>query len=373
MAWPPHSYRKGAERIGRTESLCEAALAQAAAVQASGLPAILTLKHLGELSGISYASLRDFVSRGKDPYRAFRIAKRSGRGYRDICIPSAALAACQRFLNREVLAKASTSPHCYSYAGRNPVDCARIHVGCRWLLKLDVVRFFESISEREVYRVYTGLGYQPLVAFELSRICTRVYPEESPRYTRPRWRRKKKHKFYSDVRVGHLPQGAPTSPRLSNLVCEHLDKDIAALAAERGFVYSRYSDDLQLSTGAKSSRKEMLDMVQAVGQLLRKHGLRPNAAKTHIAPPGARKVVLGLLVDGERPRLTKTLRQRLLTEVYHLNVHGVVGHVETLGFSSVRGYRRHLLGRVSYAASVDEGFAAKVRAKLEIVKWPDLD
>ena len=129
-----------------------------------------------------------------------------------------------------------------------------MHCGCKWLVKVDVMQFFESISERQVYRVFLRLGYEPLVAFEAARVCTRL-TNTGRRFTRHRWRNifaptRYSIEHYRSARVGNLPQGAPTSPMLSNLVVWHLDEELTQLAAVKGMVYTRYADDLLFSTAS---------------------------------------------------------------------------------------------------------------------------
>jgi len=106
------------------------------------------------------------------------------------------------------------SPNC------DPLQNAAMHTTARWLVKLDITNFFESISERQVYRVFREAGYCALMAFQVTRICTRL-GSGSFKYGKRRWktRGKDRYKVLANDRLGHLPQGAPTSPMLANLVC----------------------------------------------------------------------------------------------------------------------------------------------------------
>src|SRR5262249_15519185 len=195
--WPPHLYLANAPapRADGTENLpalrgnppesghlCpprpdaiedprfQRALEQAHAVQQRGLPAILTLNHLAVRAGVPHGTLRTYVGRGTDPYLVFHIRKHSG-GFRTICVPDWPLARVQRWLATRLLNHVRPHSNSFAYApDTSIVRCARMHCGCRWLVKMDISRFFESISEIQVCRVFRQLGYRPLVAFQLARL-----------------------------------------------------------------------------------------------------------------------------------------------------------------------------------------------------------
>ncbi|HEY0771541.1 MAG TPA: hypothetical protein VGD31_14545, partial [Sphingobacteriaceae bacterium] len=147
---PPQIYfSKGLEK-GIPQDVLFAAIEQARIVQNRGLPAILTLRHLTELTGVQYKYLREVVGRHRKPYKVFSISKHSG-GKRIICVPEPSLMRVQRWINRNLLSK--VQPHWRSFAYQSDssiVWCAREHCGCHWLIKLDIQRFFESISEVKV-------------------------------------------------------------------------------------------------------------------------------------------------------------------------------------------------------------------------------
>ena len=329
-AWSPHTYRKQGERAGRDPAVVAAALQQAMAQQAKGIPPILTLNHLSFHTDVPCRYLRDCVRRAIDPYRVFRIRKRSG-GHRIIVVADQRLRRIQRWLNKYVL-QAGKVHHCsFAYAsGSSPARCAQMHLGCRWLVKVDIRQFFESISEIQAYHVFRSLGYEPLVAFELSRLATRL-ADSVTRYEKPQWQQRDPNGYsigaYRNLKIGHLPQGAATSPMLANLAMVKCDHKLEQLAIEEGTTYTRYSDDLCFSTDLSDftwhRAKRLVGRAYAV---LNRSGLRPRTAKTTIVPPGARKIVLGLLVDGDRVRLTRQFRRKLECHVHHVSKHGPEAH-----------------------------------------------
>lgn len=385
---------------------------------------ILTLRHLAALSGVEFRLLRDWVGRwGGEPYREFFLAKKpdrrkkalraAPRARRRIAAPVPELMRQQRWLVERVLHH--TPRHDASRAFHrkaNIKETARLHCGCKWLIKMDIRNFFESIYEPKVYEVFLALGYPRLLAFELTRLCTRIVPRnwhESHDMRRPgRFHAKRGPCFYSRVRaaanadgahilaqrdreenwisetraidddnaiplpLGSLPQGAPTSPLLANLAVRGLDDALLAMAGQHGLVYTRYADDIALSTKRKDFTRE--EAVEVIGKVLRafeREGLRPHHAKTRIVPPGARKIVLGLMVDDSKPQLTREYRNKLRLHAHMLGTKGIApsAHAAALKFRSVLAMRRHIEGKIAHARLINKDFADRIDAMIAGVDW----
>lgn len=368
---PPHLYMaEGIKRQVPVE-IIRNALDHALLVQQHGFPPILTLRHLGYLTGTQYKFLRQTVARHRiASYKAFQISKRGG-GKRVICVPEPPLMRVQKWLNQNVLAKAR--PHWRSFAfspGSSILKCAQEHCGCGWLIKLDIQRFFESISEIQVYYAFRELGYQPLISFELARVCTRDKPSTSRAQYLPKWNPNPSRyiviPYYHSDTLGHLPQGAPTSPMLANLVCMKMDEDLYDLATKNGLVYTRYADDLTFSTPeAGFSHKLAGKHIQECFSILRDYGFEPHYTKTSVAPPGARKTVLGMLVDRDTPRLQKKFRQRLKRHVWAVGRFGIAAHASHLHFKSIWGFIRHLQGLLTFAMMVESDFASPLKQSFD--------
>lgn len=280
----------------------------------------------------------------------------------------------QRWINAHILS--SLNVHHCSYAfkeGSSILKCAARHSGAKWLVKMDVSGFFGSISEIQVYRVFRKLGYQPLISFELARLTTHPSGPNSSRYKMAHWR---SHQHagvighYRSAHIGYLPQGAPTSPMLSNVVMREADAEIEKFAKKVGMRYTRYSDDLTFSTTSNSSRAVALSLIQHVSKVLRSMGLEANPRKTVVAPPGSRKIVLGLLVHDNEPRLTRDFRDKLRQHLYYLNSLGPSKHAAARGFDSIWGMYRHIRGLIDFANLVDQSYAETMLKQLHQVKWP---
>ena len=142
--WPPHIYRTVGQEKGLPDELIERALAAAHKVQHvyGGRPPILSLKHLARHVRVSYEFLRAVVARRRDEaYKAFKMRKLSG-GDRTICVPEPKLWITQRWITDHILSKIPPHPRSYAYfPGSSALKCARMHCGCKWLIKLDIREF----------------------------------------------------------------------------------------------------------------------------------------------------------------------------------------------------------------------------------------
>jgi RNA-directed DNA polymerase len=277
----------------------------------------------------------------------------------------------QRWIAQNILNSIDPHPASFAFAPeRDLVGAAKRHVGSKWLLKMDVRHFFESISEQQVYSVFRSLGYRALLSFQMARICTRL-----PCHRRTTWRlareRSDRSLPYRLYALGHLPQGAPTSPMLANLTMQTLDLRLSLLAKKEGWTYTRYADDLAFSRTDKSSRISAMRLSRRVAHELELAGLAHHREKTSISPPGARKVLLGVLVDSDRPRLTRAFRNNVETHLFALTNRkvGAAAHRQKRGFASTVGMRRHIEGLIAFAHQVDPDYAASLYAQLNTVDW----
>lgn len=209
-------------------------------------------------------------------YKTFAIRKRSG-GRRTISAPITPLKTVQRRLALLLALGVPPSPVAVGYLpGKSIVDHALAHRGARWILTLDLEAFFPSISEpllRPLLQQHLGLG---------SSVAT----------------------FIIDLCVGEgLPQGAPSSPVLSNLACVDMDRDLFRIAAGNGCVVTRYVDDICVSSANDHIPEELVTHSAGSAQVgadlrqcIRDGGFEINARKTRCSVAPAKHLVTGLVV-----------------------------------------------------------------------------
>ena len=199
-------------------------------------------------------------------YRTYRITKKAG-GYRRIEAPRRFIKLIQRWIYIYILSTRELPETVTGFArGKNIFSNAQPHIPNKNLMVVDIKDFFPSIDYQDVYRTFKSFGFPTKVNALLSRLCTL-------------YRR--------------LPQGAPTSPALANLVFHPVDLALQELANSWDCAYSRYADDIALSGNAPFSKKH----TKAVSDTLKDWGFRTNHRKTRIIGGGGKQILTGLVVN----------------------------------------------------------------------------
>ncbi|WP_460068882.1 reverse transcriptase family protein [Pseudomonas sp. S1_A06] len=363
--WSSQPYLKAGRQAGVSESILQNAV-QTAKQMKHSCPPIFTLKHLAHLTDVPYPFLHRTISRKyrAEAYNVFKLKKHnaghSPDRFRWICAPTEDLLRVQRWINTHILSKIQPHEASFAYDNRNGVlETAQLHCGATWLIKLDLTNFFESILEPQVYELFRSFGYQPLVAFELSRLCTRVRASGNPDQRHGNKPLPPGLPYSGDTRIGHLPQGAATSPRIANLVMQSLDETLQTYATENDLMYSRYADDLVFSSKGVFDRLQATQHIKAINKCIAEEGFWLNTAKTKIVTPGARKIVLGLLIDGDTPRLSKAYKKHVSDHLYYLAHPKIdaMAHTTRRGFHSLQGLINHISGKIAYGFSIEPDWA----------------
>jgi RNA-directed DNA polymerase len=258
---------------------------------------------------MTVAQLRAFGPR----YREFDVPKRGG-GRRRIAAPDRGTRDLQRRIARRVLPVSSSHAAAYGFVrGRSMVDHARRHSGKAVVLRMDLRDFFNATTAERVRR-YLRWVWDEEAADLLTALTT--------------------HR-------GSLPQGAPTSPTLSNLVNRRLDARMAAFAARHGVTYSRYADDITFSLDADDARL-VRTLIRFSKKVVAESGYQLHQRrKLHVRRRHQRQLVGGLVVNGV-PRLPRE-RRRWLRAVEH---RFAIGSAATISEAQLQGWR-------AYRAMVD--------------------
>lgn len=275
------------------------------------------------LLGVEVNRLEEILNNVSGHYQEFWMRKRSG-GYRMISAPDKDLQAIQSTIYSRILSSVTiVHPAAVGFrCGRSVVDNAAPHLGKRYVLKMDIHDFFGSIRSPRVRQTFKKIGYPENVSKVLGALCCL-------------------HR--------HLPQGAPTSPALSNIVGYEMDRKLAALAAEYGVTYTRYADDLTFS-GDVFPKEQIIPQVK---RIIRDEKFEPNHKKTHFMNQSSRKIITGVSVaSGVKLTIPKSKKREIRKNVYFILTKGLAEHQRRIG-SHDPAYLKRLIGMLCYWRAIE--------------------
>jgi RNA-directed DNA polymerase len=317
---------------------------------------LLTLRHLARETGAEWGYLRSIVERRLNEYSSIRRRKQDGT-FREISAPNPSLMHVQRWILSNVLVGLEFHDAAFAYRrGLSIKHCAEEHLGAKWLLKMDLHNFFGSIEESRAYGVLVRLGYPTLLAFEMARICTK--PIALPSMTKPPLSGRGLH-AYNNSNRGVLPQGAPTSGALANATAFRLDTMLASIADERGLAYTRYSDDLTFSSSEGLSRTAVSKVILQIEHAIRSSGFVVHKGKTRVVTPGARQIVLGLMLTRDAVRLVPEFRHQLDNHIRCVERYGPSAHAMTRRFDSALSMINYVDGCLAFATDIEPDWTAR--------------
>ncbi|MFT3765828.1 MAG: reverse transcriptase family protein [Minicystis sp.] len=319
-----------------------------------GLPVLSTPADVARAMGLSIPELRFLCFHAeaveKPHYVTFEVPKRSG-GKRTLASPQPRLARAQAWVLHEVLEKLPTEDPAHGFIkGRSTVTCARPHVGHDVVVNLDLSDFFPTITFGRVRGVFQRLGYSPAVATIFALLCT-----ESPRAV-VEFEGKR---YHAAVGPRALPQGACTSPALSNQVARKLDRRLAGMARKHGYTYTRYADDLTFSGDGKS-QTDLGMLLARVRHVVQEEGFAVNPKKGRLQRAAGRQTVTGIVVN-DRPTVPRE-EVRLLRAILHgAKKTGLAAQNR----ENIPHFEAHLRGRLAYLHMIDPERAAPMLARFE--------
>ncbi len=244
-------------------------------------------------------------------YSPFTIPKKKG-GLRQIWAPMPKMKAAQRWILRHVLEPLPVHGAAHGFLpGRSILTNARAHGGSKIVVNMDIKDFFPTITLPRVKGLFRTAGYQEQVATLLALLCT-----EAPR----RIVDYEDKTYYLALGPRCLPQGAPTSPAITNIICLRLDRRLTGLAKALGWRYTRYADDLTFSLPEGHKDKPRIGhLLSTVRAVIEDEGFEVHPDKTRVARSGARQKVTGLVVNGDDdPRVPRHRRRMVRAAIHNL-------------------------------------------------------
>jgi RNA-directed DNA polymerase len=268
-------------------------------------------------------------------YHRWTVPKRSGNGVRLISAPKPDLKRAQTWVARQITEHLPVHGAAHGFlAGRSTASNAAPHAGARAIVKFDVRDFYPTVSFRRVKGLFRKAGYGEQVAIVLALLCT-----ECPR--EPIDIGGRTHHVATGPRS--LPQGAPTSPSITNALCVRLDARLTGLARKLGFRYTRYADDLTFSFHG-AGKIPVARLRKAVTDIVGSEGFVVHPDKTRVMRSGGRQRVTGLIVNtapegSPAARVPRKLVRELRAAI-HNREQGKPGRGESL--EQLRGWAAYI-------------------------------
>jgi retron-type reverse transcriptase len=321
----------------------------------------------GELEWYADLTRRNLERGLPEAFRHYRYrwVKKASGGARLLETPKHRLKNTQRWILKQVLEPIPCDGAAHGFVrGRSAHTFVQAHVGQRVVLRMDLEDFFISIGIARVRAVFSSVGYPARVARLLAGLCCAPTPGFVRRA--PAGHMSDPHERFllaQRLATAHLPQGAPTSPALSNLVAYRLDRRLHGLARSAGCHYTRYADDLAFS-GGTSFEKGLSSFVAHAAAIVEDEGFRVRYRKTRVMRSGAQQRLAGLVVN-RRVSVPRRDRDRLRAILHNCVRHGPASQNQ----HGHEDFRAHLEGRIAWLAASHPAQAARLRELFARVAW----
>ena len=272
--------------------------------------------------GFSAKALYAASNHADKHYHKVKIPKGNG-GERVLSVPDTFLKSIQQKITETLLIHEEISEYATAYRyGASTLKNAVLHIGCTSMLKLDIKHFFDNIIYPVVKeKAFPSYKYSESNRLLLALIC--MYKES-------------------------LPQGAPTSPAISNIIMKDFDNAVGDWCEKRHIKYTRYCDDMTFSGNINPN-----EVIALVSNELGKMGLFLNDKKTVFARNGQKKIVTGIVVN-EKANIPISYRKEVRQSIYYCRKYGIAEHLKHIGIDENElSYLRRLLGKINYVLYVN--------------------
>ncbi len=305
---------------------------------------------LGQLRFLAFARKTGRVSH----YVHFTLPKKSG-GTRSIYAPKRRLKAAQHWILQNLLNNVTLDAAAHGFrTARSIVSNAKPHIGADIVINFDLENFFPTITYRRIKGVWRALGYGEAVATVLALLCT------APDFAEVEL---DGQTYFIATGARHLPQGAPTSPALTNILCRRMDRRLSAHAESLGDVlYTRYADDLTFSVRGAAMAK-LPKLCREVRNIVAHEGLTVNEGKTRVLRRGRQQEVTGVVVNDKLSIDRKTLH-RFRATLYQIEQEGPAGK----HWGQSHDLFAALMGYANFVKMVDDVKGTAYKARVQALR-----
>lgn len=308
-------------------------------IDEKGFPIILNSYHLSNLCGIKWDILRTLIDNNISSYHRFYITKKDKISKREILAPSKELSCVQKYIKESILDRVKLNNSCFGFVKAKNIKLnAECHLNSEMILNIDLKDFFPSIDSKRIYCIFNKIcGYDKALSYCLTKLVT-----------------------YKDM----LPQGACTSPVISNIVAYKLDLRLSNLAKKVNVNYTRYADDITFSGDKSKITKKFYNYIK---NIIEEEGFNVNEKKVHLSSKSYRQEVTGLIINNGKVSVDSKYIRKIRQELYYIKKFGLDNHIEE---SNIKNgfYVEHLKGKILFVWSIDKEKGQKLLEEFNSLK-----
>ena len=342
-----------------------------AVVQRWNIPAIESVDELAAYFSTTAKTLfwLSSVAKTSHPGRHYHskwIRKRVG--HRLIESPLPKLKLVQRMILTDILNPIPVSNFAHGFCkNRNTKSFVAKHTGRGVCLKMDLQQFFPSIEARRAGGIFKSLNFPRAVTRILTGLCTTIAkPEDIEQLRTMSTSGQQLNRLYARR---HLPQGAPTSPKLANLVAFRLDRRLDGLVRPFDGRYSRYADDLLFSfpqdyANDRQCKNRLRRLSLRIAAIAIEEGFEVNFRKTRIMFQSQRQLATGLVIN-EKPNCTRKKHEQLKATLHNCIQLGP----ESQNRNNHPNFQAHLKGQIEWIAYLNQTRGEKLRKQFNQIQW----
>ncbi|NJS10001.1 MAG: tetratricopeptide repeat protein [Microcoleus sp. CSU_2_2] len=324
-------------------------------LQSNNLPLCNSHEDIAQAMGVSVKGLRFLAfSRKKSHYIRFQIPKKTG-GNRKISAPTHLLKKSQKWILENILENIQLHEAAHGFRLKHSiVTNAEHHVGKEVIINIDLKDFFPSISYRRVKGLFKSFGYSETASTIFGLICTEPKIKEVEVNG--------KIEFLLSWTERYLPQGAPTSPAITNILCSRLDRRLHSMAKQYGFDYTRYADDLTFSASGESL-DNICNIFQNTRFIVEQEDFEINEQKTRVIRKFRQQEVTGIVVN-EKLNISREKLKNFRAVLYQIEKDGLEGH----NWGQSEDIIASIEGFANFVSMVNPEKGAKFKEQIDRIK-----
>lgn len=358
LYFPWNDFQDKALSEGHSQTYLDSTKSYYQNLRSQNLPIIFSCKHLSLYLGLdNIKELYELVKNRSRYYTYYKIRKRRS-GFRYIHVPNSKIKIIQKWIFINILQKVSLNVNCKGFRKNYSIrDNAIDHVNKKYVVNLDIFKCFDSIKIIRVENFFIRLGYTSIVSKLLAKLLFVPATEHYKKFLASEgFINKELINLYFEI----LPQGACTSPIISNIILTRLDKRLSAYCLKNGFKYSRYADDLTFSG-------EKIVPINFITSIINEEGFKLNKDKIKIFRENKRQLVTGVVVN-KKVKAPKEKHSEVRKHLYYASKYGVQDHLAKCNIKKAN-FKEWLLGNIHYINSLEPEKGKLLMEKFDKINW----